>query len=123
MRRRALAHALLGVLVGSVAGCGGHGELAAGVRDTTFVAVMAELQRIDQSETLDSAGRQAARAVALQSRGLTRAQLEQAASSLAQDPERALELFRAIETRAAGDSARQDSTAAPRRQGLRERLR
>ena len=118
MRRRALAHALLGVLVGSVAGCA-RGELAAGVRDTTFVAVMADLQRIDRSTTMDSAARQAARAVALQSRGLTRANLEEAAAALADDPERALELCRAIETRATGDSTRRDSTTQPSRRPRR----
>ena len=104
MRRRALAHALLGWLVVSVAACGG-GELAPGVRDTTFVAAMAELERIDAAAGMDSAGRQAARAVALQRRGLTQARLEQAAATLASDPERALELFRAIERRANGDTA------------------
>ena len=99
MRRRALAHALLGLLVISGASCD-RGELAPGVRDSTFVAAMAELQRIDQSTGLDSAGRQAARAVALQRRGLTPARLEAAAVALADDPERALEIFRAIDERA-----------------------
>ena len=103
MRRRALAHALLGLLVVSVAGCD-RGELAPGVRDTTFVAAMAELQRIDQSADMDSAGRMAARAVALQRRGLTQARLEEAATALAGDPERALEVFRAIEARLNGDT-------------------
>ena len=106
------------MLVGAVAGCA-DGELAAGVRDTTFVAVMADLQRIDAS-AMDSTARQAARAVALQSRGLTQAQLEEAAASLAHDPERALELFRAIETRTTADSTRHDSAAArPRKPRLR----
>ena|SRR5688572_21722731 len=114
MRRRAPAHALLGLLVVLVAGCD-RGELAPGVRDTTFVATMAELQRIDQAPGMDSASRQAARAMALQRRGLTRARLEEAAVALADDPERALEVFRAIEDRLNSDTIRQDSVATPER--------
>lgn len=75
-------------------------DLAGGVRDSTFVAAMAELQRIDDDGALDSAGRATARAAVLQRRGLTRAQLERASASLAGDPERALTVYRAIEQRA-----------------------
>ena len=70
-----------------------------GVSDSTFVATMAELQRIQTDGALDSAGRVAARARVLQRRGLTPDHLERVAQSLADDPERAADLWRAIDER------------------------
>lgn len=84
-------------------GCRRH-ELAAGVTDSAFVSAMAELERIDRAPGMDSLARAKGRATILQGRGLTRAQLEAAAGSLADDPKRALALYREIERRASGDT-------------------
>lgn len=107
------------IVVGGVttAGCG-RDALADGVTDSTFVATMAELERIERAQEMDSLARVAARTAALQRRGLTQAQLEEAAASLADDPARAIALYRAIDARASGDSAgapQGDGAAAARR--------
>lgn len=96
---------LAAVLLAAAAGCGDH-ELAGGITDSAFVATMAELERVDRTPGLDSAARANARARTLQGRGLTRAQLEAAAGSLADDPKRALALYREIDRRASGDTSR-----------------
>lgn len=97
-------------LLATAAGCG-SGELAGGMTDSAFVATMAELERVDRTPGLDSAARANARSRALQGRGLTRAQLEAAAGSLADDPERALALYREIDRRASGDTSRRADSA------------
>lgn len=110
---------LLATLLVAAAGCRDQ-ELAGGVTDSAFVAAMAELERVDRTPGLDSAARANARARALQSRGLTRAQLEEAAGSLADDPRRALTLYREIDRRASGDTTRRgDSTFVPPQQRRR----
>lgn len=76
--------------------------LADGVTDSTFVATMAELEKIERTPGMDSSARVAARAATLQRRGLARRQLERAAASLADDPKRAIRLYRAIEAKASG---------------------
>ena len=86
------------VLLLVAAGCR-RAEIADGVTDSTFVTAMVELRRVQSDGTLDSAGRAAARAKALQGKGLSTAQLEAAARALAHDPERAAALWRAIEQR------------------------
>ena len=65
----------------------------AGISDSTFVATMTALTRINQEAAGDSASRATARDSVLQSRGLTLADLERAARSLEGDPERAAELW------------------------------
>ncbi|MFL5577096.1 MAG: hypothetical protein ACJ79S_14130 [Gemmatimonadaceae bacterium] len=93
--------------------CGGH-EIADGVTDSTFVATMAELRRVDAKVALDSAAKASQRAAVLQRRGLTAAQLEHAAGALADDPERAGVLFARIDSvTARPDSA--DAAPADRR--------
>ena len=87
--------ALLALLVAACAG----GELVPGVRDTTFVATMAELRRAEGT-VRDSAARAAARRRILQQRGLTVDQLERAARVLAADPPRAIAVWQEIERRA-----------------------
>ena len=67
-----------------------------GVTDSTFVATMTELNRIDADEGLDSARRVSARDSVLQGRDLTAAQLEAAARALADDPDRAYTLWQRI---------------------------
>ena len=70
-----------------------QGEIVAGVSDSTFVATMTALSRINEEALGDSASRAAARDSVLQSRGLTREDLERAARALEDDPDRAAELW------------------------------
>jgi hypothetical protein len=70
-----------------------QGEIVAGVSDSTFVATMTALTRINQSGVGDSASRAAARDSVLQSRGLTREDIERAARALEDDPDRAAALW------------------------------
>jgi hypothetical protein len=95
-------HALLLVLVvlASAASCR-RSQLTAGVSDSTFVAVMADLKRVQEATGLDSAGRAARRDSILQSRGLTPAELETVARELADNPTRAQTVWTAIQRRAA----------------------
>lgn len=76
--------------------CGG-GEPA--VSDSTFVAAMSRLQAIDRDTALDSAGQAAAREKVLQEEGLTAEALVEAARRLADDPQRARQLFTSIDHR------------------------
>jgi hypothetical protein len=66
------------------------------VTDSTFVATMTALTRINADSSLDSARRAVARDSLLQSRDLTAATLERAARALANDPDRALALWQRI---------------------------
>jgi hypothetical protein len=95
-------HLLLLVLVSlaSAAGCR-RPQLATGVSDSAFVAVMADLKRVQDAPGMDSAQRAARRDSILQSRGLTPAQLEAAAKQLAQNPGRAQTVWQAVQQRAA----------------------
>jgi len=68
----------------------------AGVTDSTFVATMTALTRINADSSLDSARRVVARDSLLQSRDLTAAKLERAARALANDPDRAMALWQRI---------------------------
>lgn len=88
------------VAVGPAAGCR-QTELATGISDSTYVAVMADLKRVHDAPGVDSAQRAARRDSILQSRGLTPAQLEDAARHLAQNPARAQTVWQAVERRAA----------------------
>ena len=93
MTTRMLAvHAL--VLSGMI-GCR-QGEIVAGVTDSTFVATMTALSRLNADSSLDSTRRGAARDSLLQSRDLTAAMLERAARALGDDPDRALALWQRI---------------------------
>lgn len=85
------------------------GTTLAGVGDSTFIAAMAELRRVEQDPALDSAARASARRAVLQQRGLTPATIERAARALAKEPERAMRVWQAIDRRVAGDT-----TALPR---------
>lgn len=69
--------------------------------DSTFVATMAELRRVQSDPTLDSARRADARRAVLQGRGLTAEALERAARALADDPERAALVLQAIDRKMA----------------------
>lgn len=76
-----------------------RGEIMPGVRDSTFVATMADLRRAEAT-TGDTIELAASRRRILQQRGLTADQLEAAARKLGDDPERALEIWQAIDRRA-----------------------
>jgi hypothetical protein len=95
-------HVLLLVLVSlaSAAGCR-RPQPASLVSDSVFVAVMADLKRVQDAPGMDSAQRAARRDSILQSRGLTPAQLEAAAKQLAQNPGRAQTVWQAVQQRAA----------------------
>src|SRR5919108_920050 len=67
------------------------------VGDSTFVAVMSELRRIETDTSLDSTMRDSMRKVTLRQRNLTPAALERAARALADEPERAVAVWRSIE--------------------------
>ena len=67
------------------------------ISDSTFVAVMTELRRIEADVTIDSTMRDSIRKVTLRRRGLTPEALERAARALADQPERAVALWRSIE--------------------------
>jgi hypothetical protein len=84
--------------VTSAGGCRRSASAVDGVSETTFVETMVELRRLDTATTGDSATKAAARAAVLQRRGLTAAQLERYAASLADDPARAQELFARIDS-------------------------
>ena len=75
------------------------GEIVPGVRDSTFVATMADLRRAEGTTT-DPATLAADRKRILQQRGLTPDRMEAAARKLGEDPDRALAIWRAIEVRA-----------------------
>ena len=93
-------HLLLLVLVSlaSAAGCR-RPQLATGVSDSAFVAVMADLKRVQDAPGMDSAQRAARRDSILQSRGLTPAELEASARHLAENPSRAQSVWQAIQRR------------------------
>lgn len=83
-----------------------------GMNDSTFVATMAELQRIQENEELDSASRTAARQRVLQGRGLTAEAVELKARALARDPEHAAKVFQAVENKVV-ELARPPRPSAP----------
>jgi hypothetical protein len=102
-RRRARLVAPCLALAFALAACD-RGTITDGVTDSAFVATMAELERVERTPGLDSSARVAARTAALQRRGLTPAQVEAAAGALADDPRRALAIWRAIDRKASGDT-------------------
>jgi hypothetical protein len=99
---RVTNHRLLVVLVvlGTAGGCR-RSQLAGGLSDSAYVAVMADLKRVHDAPGMDSAQRASRRDSILQSHGLTPAQLEAAARQLADNPGRAQTVWQAIERRSA----------------------
>ena len=112
-----LTHVTL-ILACAIVGCA-RGDIVPGVSDSAFVAAMADLRRA-QGSTPDTVALAAARKRILQQRGLTVEQMDRAARALANDPQRAADLFDAIDKRAVNvpnDTVHKDtSRAAPQRQ-------
>jgi hypothetical protein len=86
----------LALLLLSSTGCPGDGQLA-GISDSTFVDVMARLHQIETDERLSREERDSLRQLTLQEEDLSPERLEEAARSLAREPERALAIWQAIE--------------------------
>ena len=66
--------------------------------DTTFVATLNELRRVDTDTSLDVTMRDSTRRLILRRHKVTSEQLEKAARALAQSPTRASDLWRQIES-------------------------
>ena len=86
------------ILVLGVMGCDRRGS-GAGLDDSTFVATMAELRRVHADTGLGAAQQDSARQKVLQTRGLTPDELDSYALDLAEDPERAVLVWQALERR------------------------
>lgn len=74
--------------------------------DSSFVAVMTTLRRINADEGRDSTARARARDSLLQSRDLTPETLERAARDVSEDPDRAVAVWQRIMKESAGESVR-----------------
>ena len=79
-----------------VMGCDRRGG-GSGLDDSTFVAAMADLRRVHADSAISVAERDSARRKILQGRGLTPAELDKHARALAEDPERAVLVWQALE--------------------------
>jgi hypothetical protein len=100
------------VALAAVTGCQ-RSRSANGVSDATFVAVMADLKRVQDAPGSNASQKAARRDSVLQSRGLTPGQLEQAARELAQNPTRAQTVWQAVQRRAADTTAKAVAPPAP----------
>ncbi len=96
---RRFGHVPLFLMLG-VMSCNGRGS-GAGLDDSTFVATMAELRRVHGDSAISTPQRDAARLKVLQARGLTPAELDSHARELAEDPERAVQVWQALERKLA----------------------
>src|SRR5919205_650888 len=93
--RRAESFALIAASVAAL-GCS-RPTTQPEVSDSTFVAVMRELRRIETDTSMDSTMRDSIRKVTLRRRKLTPEALERAARGLASEPERAVAVWKSIE--------------------------
>jgi len=83
----------------TVASACGHARAASlGMPDSTFVATLNELRRIETDTSLDVTMRDSTRRMILRKHKVTSTQLEAAARILAQSPARASDLWRQIES-------------------------
>lgn len=113
MRTRAT---LVALLVAISSGCGNATAPNLGMPDSTFVATLSELRRIESDTSLDVTMRDSTRRLILRRHKVTSTQLEAASRILAQTPARASDLWRQIESvpRAISPKAGAPrSTAAP----------
>ena len=88
------------------------GDIVPGVRDSTFVATMADLRRAEAMEHDPTSLAEARRRI-LQQRGLTPDRMEAAARKLGDDPERAVAIWQAIERRAVQPESPRATEGAP----------
>lgn len=95
----ARAWLLVGIAAVVVAGgCVGHSAPTSSVDDTTFVHTMVDLQRAFDDSTLDSLMLDSVRHVILRRHGLTADELVQTARALSYDPDRAIQVWKAIDS-------------------------
>ena len=83
------------ILVGSTA-CS-RDPVFTEMSDSTFVETMIALRKLPIGDTIDTLARNRSRDAILRSHGVTAEQVESTAVRLANDPERAAEVWRAIE--------------------------
>ncbi|MDQ2931584.1 MAG: hypothetical protein M3Y05_12330 [Gemmatimonadota bacterium] len=86
------------LLLVAVAGCSRTRVASLGMPDSTFVATLNELRRIETDTSLDVTMRDSTRRLILRRHKVTSAQLESASRILAQSPTRASDLWRQIES-------------------------
>jgi hypothetical protein len=84
------------ISIAAVIACRGN-DIVRGVSDSTFVQTMADLRRLPTVIQGDTSFRVRMRDSILRVHGVTAPQIESAAARLANDPERAAELWNAIE--------------------------
>lgn len=101
---RRISHVPL-LLVLGVLGCSRLGG-GSGLDDSTFVATMAELRLVHADIAVSESQRDSARREVLQTRGLTPDELDSHARELAEDPERAVLVWQAIERKVAQGPAK-----------------
>jgi hypothetical protein len=99
MNRLTASWLLLPLVVAALLGCPRRPQVKLGMSDSTFVATMADLRRIEADSTGDRAMQDSSRRVVLRRHGVTADALERAARALAADPPRAAALFRSIDER------------------------
>jgi hypothetical protein len=81
-----------------VVGCRNRRAPSLGVTDSTFVAALRDLRRIQADSSLDTTMKDSSRRMILRRYNVTSAQLEHAARVLAESPVHASDLWRQIET-------------------------
>lgn len=96
IRTRAMVSITLLLTVAS--GCGRARVASLGMPDSTFVATLSELRRIQTDTSLDVTMRDSTRRMILRKHKVTSTQLEAAARILAESPARASDLWRQIES-------------------------
>lgn len=97
MRARTVSAGLILAAV-YAAGCTNPGAATSPVPDSTFVRTMVELQRVSDDTLMDSTMRDSARHVILRRHGLSTDRLVQAARAMASDPDRAIQVWKAIDS-------------------------
>jgi hypothetical protein len=88
----------IALLLTTISACRQGRAESLGMPDTTFVATLNELRRIETDTSLDVTMRDSTRRMILRRHKVTSAQLEQASRVLAQSPTRASDLWRQIES-------------------------
>jgi hypothetical protein len=95
---RTRATIAVALLAAFFSGCGNATAPNLGMPDSTFVATLSELRRIESDTSLDDTMRDSTRRLILRRHKVTSTQLEAASRILAQTPARASDLWRQIES-------------------------